>query len=447
MDNCEDEGIPAQAGMRAGAVMPLVHILWDDAHIWGLLAVRALRAMAIPYRLTCGADISRGLLERERPSLLLVPGGNARHKAESLGRSGLEAIRAYVNTGGSYLGFCGGAGLALTWEGNPESLGLCPWRRAGFEDRMQHFMSGHLRVVLSGKDAGEWSASAERCAFPPQADASSDAALLPVWWPGRFAPESGNTVSVLASYERPGDDFWLADLPVADLPADIFTAWKDLYGLTFTPDFLAGQPCIIHGHYGRGQFVLSYSHLETPDSPYANGWFAHLLHVLGDLSPANRVLPPWRPHEQEAAWEDAGLDQLARQLETLRQTGLNHGQLFCRTDWLMGWRTGIPGANLNNLWALLSAVRAVPPAEAARKYWLAQQEKLLAAAELFVNGSIQYLLAERLAMTLAKSLPSALPTAMLKNQRESLFGPPMHAGGLYREIIEPLDRLAYWQLA
>ena len=49
-------------------------------------------------------------------------------------------------------------------------------------------------------------------------------------------------------------------------------------------------------------------------------------------------------------------------------------------------------------------------------------------------------------MTLAKPLPSAVPVAMLKDQRESLFGPPMRAGGLYQQIIDPLDTLAYLQL-
>ena len=49
-------------------------------------------------------------------------------------------------------------------------------------------------------------------------------------------------------------------------------------------------------------------------------------------------------------------------------------------------------------------------------------------------------------MTLSKSHPDALPASFLKEQREALFGPPMHAGGLYREIIEQLDRLAFLQL-
>jgi hypothetical protein len=40
----------------------------------------------------------------------------------------------------------------------------------------------------------------------------------------------------------------------------------------------------------------------------------------------------------------------------------------------------------------------------------------------------------------------ALPAVLLREQREALFGPPMRAGGLYQELISPLDHLAYLQL-
>ena len=484
----------------------MLHILWDDSHIWGLLAVRAARAMDLPHRLVRGRDVAQGLLARERPSLLLVPGGNARHKAESLGDAGIAAVRDYVRSGGRYVGFCGGAGLALTWEEKPQGLGLCPWRRAGFDDRLQHFMSGHLHVVLpaqerwavpvgvehalpdsrrnsqrSGRtdeserfagETGRFAAGAaehNRTATDPEKNDQNatgaagngpamacppllpetmpESPRLPVWWPGRFAPEASEGITVLASYDRPGDDFWLADLPIADLPSDIFSTWQALYGLSLTPSFLVGQPCVIHGCYGNGHYVLSYSHLETPDSPQANRWLAHLLRALGGLCPSSNVLPPWRPRAASPLWDDPDLTHLARLFEEVRETGLKHGQLFCRTDWLMGWRTGIPGANLNNIWAALSLIRSLAPTAAARAYWNERRERLIAAAELFATGSIQYLLAERLAMTLAKPLPEAVPAAMLKDQRESLFGPPMRAGGLYQEIIDPLDTLAYLQLS
>ena len=435
--------------------MPVLHILWDDSHIWGLLAVRAAKAMDLPYRLVLGREIAQGLFERERPSLLLVPGGNARHKAESLGEAGVAAVREYVRSGGQYLGFCGGAGLALTWDGDPSGLGLCPWKRASFDDRLQHFMSGHLHMVLAGRGARLLPPDLPQD-IPPGglADAPTlmpetmpDSPSLPVWWPGRFAPEPDGGVTVLAFYERPGDDFWLADLSIADLPADTFASWQDMYGLPFSPSFLSGQPCVIHGRYGKGNYILSYSHLETPDSPHANRWLAHLLRVLGGLHPSCEIIPPWQARPEAPLWEDSDLDSLDRMFEEVLHTGLKHGQLFCRTDWLMGWRTGTPGANLNNIRAALGLIRSLPPTDKARAYWREQRETLLAATGLFCKGGIQYLLAERLAMTLAKPLPTAVPVAMLRDQRESLFGPPMRPGGLYQEIIGPLDRLAYLQLS
>ena len=430
--------------------MSIVHILWDDSHIWGLLAARAAGVMELSHRLVRGRDIARGLFARERPSLLLVPGGNARHKAESLGKAGLAAIRDYLRSGGRYLGFCGGAGLALTWGDGPTGLNLCPWRRASFDDRLQHFMSGHLHVTLDQHspppalpDNNE--CPADRLALIPENMPASP--RLPVWWPGRFAPASGGDIRVLASYERPGDDFWLADLPVADLPDDAFAVWRDLYGLALSPAFLAGQPCVIHGRYGLGHYVLSYSHLETPDSPHANRWLAWLLRVLGGLRPAREAIPPWRPYAQDSLWDNPELDRLAGLIEHVAQTGIRHGQLFDRTDWLMGWRTGIPGANLNNLRAALSVIRSLAPQDTAQAYWDEQRGRILTAAGLFAKGCVQYLLAERLAMTLAKALPSAVPAAVLRDQRESLFGPPMQAGGLYQELVVPLDQLAYLQLS
>ncbi|MDL2279634.1 biotin--protein ligase [Desulfovibrio sp. OttesenSCG-928-G11] len=452
---------------------PLLYILWDHSEIWGLIAARAARTMALPCRLVTARDLAGGALERERPSLLLVPGGNARLKAESLGRAGLEALRAYVAGGGRYLGFCGGAGLALSWgtEADCAGLGLCPVERGNFDERLQHFMSGHLHVCLPGRGGKAAALVPEQ--LPP-------APCLPVWWPGRFAETARSSVEVLASYEVPAQDFWLADLPIAALPGGIFTDWNNVYGLALNPAFLTGQPCMLYGEYGRGAYVLSYSHLETPDSPQANAWLAHLFRVLGGLEPGLEQLPPWRcfapaswsspasaaslanppgltgPGCSEGPdrpvwsvwplWEDEDLGQLAALLGQALQTGLNHGLLFHRTDWLLGWRYGLPGASLNNLRAALNAIGESEPTNAARRFWREQRRDTRAAMEVFAGGCVQYLLAERLSMTLSKALPEALPASMLKDQREALFGPPMRAGGLYRDLLRVLDELARLQL-
>ena len=426
----------------------LLHILWDDSHIWGIIAARALRAMRIPFRLIRGKEVATGLLTRERPPLLLVPGGSARHKAESLGPSGIREIRKYVAGGGRYLGFCGGAGLALTAGGASSGLGglgLCPWKRGNFDDRVQHFMSGHLRVALPGRDSP--GADLIPGGFP-------DAPALPVWWPGRFEPEAGEEVTVLAAFDQPGPDFWLADLAIADLPPDAFAAWKEAYGVNITPGFLAGQPCVVHGRFGSGEYILSYSHLETPDSPEANRWLAHLLGRLAGLEAACGHIPPWPVHTERHSgrervgflWDDPLLAAMADDLESIRLAGLRHGLLFKRTDWLMGWRSGIPGAGLNNLWAALRVIRETKPGVPARDFLALRGRCLRSALACFREDCTQYFLAERLAQTISRFMPEALSPELLCERRTALFGPPMCAGGLYKEIMDLLDELVYLQL-
>jgi len=421
---------------------PLLHVLWDDSHIWGIMATRALRAMRIPFRLARGKEVAAGLFKQERPSLLLTPGGNARHKAESLGPSGIREIREYVAGGGRYLGFCGGAGLALTAGESSAGLGLCPWKRGGFDDRLQHFMSGHLRVALPGRNTSGANL------IPP---GFADSPGLPVWWPGRFDPEAGEDITILAAYEQPGADFWLADLAIADLPPDTFAAWNAIYGVSMTPTFLAGQPCVVYGRSGAGEYVLSYSHLETPDSPEANRWLAHLLRQLAGLEPACEHIPPWSVHagkeRADVLWEDPLLAEMEKDFESIRLTGLKHGLLFERTAWLMGWRSGIPGASLNNLWAALQVIRETKPGDAARAFLALHGERLRAALPLFREGCMQYFLAERLAQTVSRFMPEAVSPGLLNEQRTALFGSPMQAGGLYKTIMDPLDELAYLQLA
>ena len=170
--------------------MSSIHIYWDESHFWGLLVTRALTAWGIPHRLVRGSEIAQGVLSGkslassgEPPKLLIVPGGRAKGKADRLGVRGMDAICDFVHNGGTYLGFCGGAGLALTGH---YSLGLSPWTRKGYKNRLHHFLSGHVEASLNTGD-------------PLVPDDMGDTALLPVWWPGRFDPMD-DSVTVLARY-------------------------------------------------------------------------------------------------------------------------------------------------------------------------------------------------------------------------------------------------------
>lgn len=418
--------------------MSSIYILWDESHIWGLLVWRAIEAMQLPYRIVRGEEIAHGLLSGKPPALLLVPGGNARLKSDALGKAGLQAIRHYVQAGGSYLGFCGGAGLGLT---SSDGLGLCPWGRAKFTDRMQHFVSGHIHASIGEPLDGA------RHLIP---DTLGEAPLVPVWWPARFAPEEGTDVEVLASYTTPGDDFWIADLPLDTLPPGTFNDWEALYGIKLRPTFLEGQPCVLSGMYGKGRYVLSYTHLETPDSPQANRWLTHIIRELTrehgcpeGLSAATDIVPPWELEKAPVIWNDPLLVESRAIFDEIVTIGKNHCLFFQRNAWLIGWRAGIPGANLNNLYsAICSAVSTNPTADAL-SYWNTMGETFVSKLRLFHEGVTGYLLAERLAMTLSKTFPETVSRESLKNQRTALFGPPMASGGLYLELLEIIDRVMY----
>lgn len=429
---------------------PPIHILWDASHIWGLMAWRALRALGLPCRLVKGQEIAEGALlgkpgSRQQagcaapPALLVAPGGNARLKALALGEAGRAAVRAYLEQGGAYLGFCGGAGLALSHRNPREGLQLCPWSRAAYPQRLHHLISGHVRVRA-------------RCheeLAPPAKARHKDGALLslPVWWPGRFAAEKTEGVRVLAAYAAPDTDFWLADLPLQRIPAHVFETWQALYGVNLSADFLTGQPMVVSGEYGRGRYVLSYSHLETPQSPDANAWLAHLLRRLAGLEPRRELTPGWQLDKPVPAWPDdasaAPLLDALRRTRALLDLAVEHHLFFQRAPWLWGWRAGLPGAACNNLHAALCTAVSLTPSGQALAYWRDIRSRFAELAALFAAGAEGYLLARRLAETLSPTLPDAVDKRGLDNQREALFGHPMHGGGLIEELLAMTEELIY----
>lgn len=422
-----------------------LYILWDESQIWGLLAWRGALGLGLPYRLVRANEIKHGLLQGSPPSMLLVPGGTARLKSEALGPDGMQNIRNYVAGGGHYLGICGGAGLGLTPASGhaDDGLGICPWSRGAYTDRIQHLMSGHLRVTFPHPDSPLGPPAVER-----------EKALLPVWWPGRFEPKLAEGASplakeaaVLAVYGgAPGDDFWLSDLPTRLLPPDAYSDWQNLYGVSLSPEFLEGQPCLVHGSYGEGSYILSYSHLETPNSPFANAWLAQIVEKLCGLKALANEIPAWRLDEQNVVWADSGLMSCRHMVRELIDTGLEHNLFFRRNDWLYGWRAGMPGLQLTSLYAALASIISLPPGRGAQAMWERYKPEILQKTEIFSQGARNYLLAERLAMTLAKSSPDAVSSRLLGEQRAALFGERMRPGGLYKDIMDIFDELVWLQI-
>ena len=432
-----------------------VHILWDASHIWGLMAWRALRALGVPSRLVKAKEIAEGALSGKpgsgpRARLLLVPGGSAGRKSRLLGSAGREAVRDFVRKGGAYLGFCGGAGLALSPAAEaqgagarPEEapLGLCPWTRAPYVQRFQHLISGHLlaRTADTGADA---------------LGTAPGLVSLPVWWPGRFAPESGTPdVTVLATSVGPDADLWLADLPLAGISPRVLETWRNCYGVDLSPDFLAGQPLAVCGSFGAGRYLLSYSHLETPESPAANAWLARILRGFGIAVAGTRPVPAWEPDSETPltpARKDgpaASARRACARIRVLLELGVTQRLFFRRTSWLWGWRAGLPGMACNNLMAAFAelaeaaeATAKTPGGDGARRaldgLWAQLGPRFDRLLDLFADGAESWLMASRLSDLLSPTLPHAVDARGLAHQRAALFGHPMRGGGIAEELLQ-----------
>ena len=413
---------------------PLIHILWDASHIWGLMAWRALRAQGLDCRLTKAAEIAGGILSQTQKGLLLVPGGNARRKAKALGRAGLEAIRTAVGLGWRYLGICGGAGLALTLKESGLSLTLCPWSRMPCTDRLQHLISGHVTTRI-----------ADTALCPPEL--AGKTVSLPVWWPGRFLANESPKVTVLATAMHSDADFWLGDLPLSSIPKRVTLLWQEEYGLDLSSGFLRGMPLVITGSFGEGAYIASYSHIETPESRDANLWLAHILKTMGGVLPTTQSVPAWAVGNPARLWPDsdfyAPLTQALCGVESLATLGINHALLCERTSWLLGWRAGVPGAQINNLRAALSTLMECTPGKTAEDYWRAKREHFAQTLDLFLTSAEENLLTRRIAGVLGEILPHTVRSRDRRERQEAIFGCPRKGGGLLGVLLENTEEMIY----
>ncbi len=387
-------------------------LLWDESQLWGLLFLHALREMRVPFRLVSAEQIRAGILREKNPQMLIVPGGWARLKAKALGTAGKKNIQNWVKNGGTYFGACGGAGLGLSSK-HGGFLDLCGWKRKTASERLPNF-SGYVLSKLH---------------------ASSKILPLPVWWPSQFAPQDGTDVEVLASYQTPGPDFWVSDLCLPhNLSKNDLRTWEKSYGINLDPTLLKDEPCVIRGQFGSGTYILSYPHLETPDSQAANELLGSLLRQAGIDAPESARVRQWQPDANLPEKNGRLLDELFAGVTNCVQLGQRNFLLFWRYPWLLGWRRGIPGSLLATLFTMTcQALRSSRDLE----------QELREPVRQLVSGWQTYLLQERLVLSQTPSSPEASANPELQKHKLALFGSFPGYGGLYGQILHGLDRLIF----
>ena len=328
--------VPASilAPLRRGRIA----LLWDESYFWGVLAIVGLDRLGFGYELISCADIRCGRLSEY--DLLVVPGGWAAEKANRLGEKGREAVRRFVRAGGPYLGFCGGAGLALNVAGG---LGLLPVKRKPSKKRVPNF-SGSLMVQPESGTHPLWLGM-------------DGLQRLYVWWPSQFEIVNEEAVRVLGRYMSPCDDFFVSDLNASEVDRNggDWIDWERRYGTNLNPARLEGEPAAIEGRFGKGTVVASYAHLETPGSPAGAVALFNLIQYLLSKT-GDGVCGSWTAGQRMVAVSSTAcrrirvlVGKIVGRAEALRTLGIRAGLWESRNDWFLLWRRGVKGFAFNAL--------------------------------------------------------------------------------------------------
>ena len=412
-----------------------IGLFWDESFLWGVMALRALEAAGLPFRLLRAGDIRAGGLEGF--SALFVPGGWASNKIRALGEAGAARIRLFVEQGGTYIGLCGGAGLATA-----EGLGLLCVTRRPLGRRVPSF-SGRIGLVLC--DDPLWDGIADP--------------VFHAWWPSQLSVGAG--VSLLAAYGEALPDAFSSDLNVGDT---IFAGgWEGLeraYGINLDPARMRGEPTVVRGRCGRGTVLLSLVHFDAPGDPNGTTVLKNLWKLYGGTRSAPRA-------HKGAARPFNPSPSLSRAMEEVRgaagglvELGLRNFLWFRRGPLMLQWRRGVRGLEYWTLKVLAEEIasrmygtrraHARPPSPdkpAGSPERAASMEKHLAeVSEVLLPFAAEarlLLLLERQAMAGERLTYEEGSDPRIRAMRERLFSPSKSHGGLFKEVADRMDLLLY----
>ncbi len=393
-------------------------LLWDESFLWGVMAHKALHACGLSFDLLRAADVKSGKLTGY--GMLIVPGGWASNKLKALGGDGAEAIRLFVHNGGSYLGFCGGAGLATL-----DGIGLLPIKRKPTQERVPSF-SGRIRLTLS--DHPLW----QEILDP----------IFHAWWPSQFMVDG--SVNVLASYADALSDSFSSDVNVGDAVAA--SAWADLeriYGINLDPKRLLGEPAVVEGMFGKGRVLLSLVHFDTPGD--RNG-SVMLRNIGGYAGLATALNPGDAPvHKEKQRYSNSLLQELEAAANELIDIGMRNFLWFRRNSMLLQWRRGVRGLEYASLQVMVNEVSALMREKSTEDNpdTGLRLERIRERLVLFMDLAKRLLPLERFAMQKGHITFEQCDDLEIQAIRDRMFSRTKSHGGLFKELIDEIDALLY----
>ena len=399
-----------------------VAFLWDESFLWGVMAYRALKSASLPFELIRSEDIRNGALARY--AVLFVPGGWASNKIKALGDEGIVAIKKFVNDGGHYLGFCGGAGLATE-----DGIGLLAIKRRPTKDRVPSF-SGRIRLNTNNHPL--WKNISEP--------------VFHAWWPSQFVI-AGSDIQILATYGNVLPDAFSSDLNAGDISA--YGDWTEMekqYGINLNPERLLNEPAVVEGTFGKGSVILSLIHFDTIGD--VNG--AAVLRNLWSY------LPGWKPESEgreqvsEKRTPGHGVPSVVTEMQAavseLISLGIRNFLWFWRNPMLLQWRRGVRGLEYCTLYMLTREIAVLSNdltiEETQEKMLITIRNSLLP----FVEKAKKLLLLERSAMTDGHITYETCDTPQIQEIRKELFSTSKSHGGLFKELVSELDNYLYFLL-
>jgi len=406
-------------------------LFWDESFLWGLMAWRALQEGGLPFDLIRSHDIRAGKLSRY--AMLFVPGGWASAKLHVLGQKGRSEIRSFVAKGGSYLGICGGAGMATE-----SGLALLPVDRVPTKDRVPSF-SGPIRLSLT--DHAIWSGIRTPVFY--------------AWWPLQFQITAEKQLRIPARYDEAQDDAYSADIRVGDGRITGWSEWEERYGIYLDPDRLKDEPAVVEGRYQEGKVLLSLVHFDTPGDQNGALVLRNLWRYLirdddfhfpsGNMSQRNRI------HAADFRQFKGILADINDAVAGLIAAGEQKHLWQRRNPLLLQWRRGVRGMECSTLAAMIDAITGclsrysqVLPGKESSLPESTDPSYLRQDLELIRELTIPFTEEAKILLAQENQFGSAPPdgaTEKISSLKLNLFGSSRSYGGNFRHLIDAVDDL------
>ncbi len=397
------------------------------------MAFKALKGQGLPFELIRAEDIKAGKLDRYK--MLFVPGGWASNKSRALEETGLAVIRDFVAKGGSYLGFCGGAGLATKTKGG---IGLLNVKRRPTKERVPSF-SGKIELNL--KSHPIWKTAGE--------DQKQRTTVFNAWWPSQLIVED-NDVEVLATYGNALSDSFSSDLNVGDVELNgDWAAMENIYKINLDPGRLLNEPSVIEGMYGKGKVILSLVHFDTPGDLNGQQVLVNLWEYLAEGTKA-------QSGKRKAKKEDeinihikapgtlcAMLYALCSELMLL---GERNFLWFRRNSMLFQWRRGVRGLEYNTLHIMMKEIAEIIGGREEEQRIKNIDERLENIKDLlipFAGKAKKLLILERHAMQKGPITYEKCDDAEIQEIRLELFSDSKSHGGMFKALLDEMDKLLF----